>query len=219
MKKQRRLPRRRTLAWEPGSLFLSQGQKDKHMNQELNQPISSNGKEVATLGGGCFWCLEAVYDELSGVEQVESGYSGGTVVNPSYRQVCAGTTGHAEVVQLTFDPHVISFKEILEIFFTIHDPTTLNRQGGDVGPQYRSAIFYHNQGQKAIAEQVIEEINAAHIWHAPIVTEVTPFTTFYQAEDYHQEYFQHNSQQPYCQVVVAPKVTKFRKQYLAKLKK
>jgi len=192
---------------------------DKHMNQELNQPISSNGQEVATLGGGCFWCLEAVYDELNGVEQVESGYSGGTVVNPSYRQVCAGTTGHAEVVQLTFDPQLISFKEILEIFFTIHDPTTLNRQGGDAGPQYRSAIFYHNQAQKAIAEQVIEEINAAHIWHAPIVTEVTPFTTFYQAEDYHQEYFQHNSQQPYCQVVIAPKVTKFRKQYLAKLKK
>jgi peptide-methionine (S)-S-oxide reductase len=194
------------------------GQKDKHMNQELNQPISSNGQEVATLGGGCFWCLEAVYDELNGVEQVESGYSGGTVVNPSYRQVCAGTTGHAEVVQLTFDPQVISFKEILEIFFTIHDPTTLNRQGGDVGPQYRSAIFYHNQAQKAIAEQVIQEINAAHIWPAPIVTEVTPSSTFYQAEDYHQEYFKHNSQQPYCQVVVAPKVAKFRKQYLAKLK-
>ena len=195
------------------------GQKDKPMNQELNQPISSNGQEVATLGGGCFWCLEAVYDELNGVEQVESGYSGGTVVNPSYRQVCAGTTGHAEVVQLTFDPQVISFKEILEIFFTIHDPTTLNRQGGDVGPQYRSAIFYHSQEQKAIAEQVIEEINAAHIWPAPIVTEVTPFTTFYQAEDYHQEYFKHNSQQPYCQVVVAPKVAKFRKQYMMKLKK
>jgi peptide-methionine (S)-S-oxide reductase len=195
------------------------GQKGKHMNQELNQPISSNGQEVATLGGGCFWCLEAVYDELNGVEQVESGYSGGTVVNPSYRQVCAGTTGHAEVVQLTFDPQVISFKEILEIFFTIHDPTTLNRQGGDVGPQYRSAIFYHNQAQKAIAEQVIQEINAAHIWPAPIVTEVTPSSTFYQAEDYHQEYFKHNSQQPYCQVVVAPKVAKFRKQYLAKLKK
>ena len=189
------------------------------MNQELNQPISSNGQEVATLSGGCFWCLEAVYDELNGVEQVESGYSGGTVVNPSYRQVCAGTTGHAEVVQLTFDPQVISFKEILEIFFTIHDPTTLNRQGGDVGPQYRSGIFYHSQEQKAIAEQVIQEINAAHIWHAPIVTEVTPFTIFYQAEDYHQEYFQHNSQQPYCQVVIAPKVTKFRKQYMMKLKK
>ena len=189
------------------------------MNQELNQPISSNGQEVATLGGGCFWCLEAVYDELTGVEQVESGYSGGTVVNPSYQQVCTGTTGHAEVIQLTFGPQEISFKEILEIFFTIHDPTTLNRQGGDVGPQYRSAIFYHNQEQKAIAEQVIEEINAAHIWPAPIVTEVTPFTTFYRAEDYHQEYFKHNSRQPYCQVVVAPKVAKFRKQYTAKLKK
>jgi peptide-methionine (S)-S-oxide reductase len=189
------------------------------MNQERNQPISSNGTEVATLGGGCFWCLEAVYDELKGVEQVESGYSGGAVINPSYREVCTGTTGHAEVVQLTFDPQVVSFKEILEIFFTIHDPTTLNRQGADVGPQYRSAIFYHNQVQKEIAEQVIQEINAARIWPGPIVTEVTPFTTFYVAEDYHQEYFKHNSQQPYCQVVVAPKVAKFRKEYMARLKK
>jgi peptide-methionine (S)-S-oxide reductase len=189
------------------------------MNQELDQPISSNGTEVATLGGGCFWCLEAVYDELKGVEQVESGYSGGAVINPSYREVCTGTTGHAEVVQLTFDPQVVSFKEILEVFFTIHDPTTINRQGADVGPQYRSAIFYHNQEQKEIAEQVIQEINAARIWPGPIVTEVTPFTTFYRAEDYHQEYFKHNSQQPYCQVVVAPKVAKFRKEYMAKLKK
>ncbi|HXV44961.1 MAG TPA: peptide-methionine (S)-S-oxide reductase MsrA [Anaerolineae bacterium] len=189
------------------------------MNQELNQPISSNGIEVATLGGGCFWCLEAVYDELKGVEQVESGYSGGAVINPSYREVCTGTTGHAEVVQLAFDPQVVSFKEILEVFFTIHDPTTMNRQGADVGPQYRSAIFYHNQEQKEIAERVIQEINAARIWPAPIVTEVTPFTTFYRAEDYHQEYFKHNGQQPYCQVVVAPKVVKFRKEYMAKLKK
>lgn len=189
------------------------------MNQESSKSISSNGQEVATLGGGCFWCLEAVYDELNGVAQVESGYAGGEVVNPSYRQVCTGTTGHAEVVQLTFDPQVISFKEILEIFFTIHDPTTLNRQGADVGPQYRSVIFYHNQEQKEIAEQVIQELEAAHLWQAPIVTEVTPFTAFYRAEGYHQEYFKYNRQQPYCQVVIAPKVAKFRKQYLEKLKK
>ena len=187
------------------------------MNQEPNRP--ANGKEVATLGGGCFWCLEPIYDELNGVESVESGYSGGRVPNPSYRQVCTGTTGHAEVVQVTFDPAVISFKEILEVFFTIHDPTTPNRQGADVGTQYRSAIFYHSPEQKAIAEQVIAEIDAAHIWEAPIVTEVAPFQAFYQAEDYHQEYFQNNGDQPYCRVVIAPKVAKFRKTYLAKLKK
>jgi peptide-methionine (S)-S-oxide reductase len=181
--------------------------------------MSQEQKEIATLAGGCFWCLEAVYDQLNGVEQVESGYSGGAVANPSYRQVCTGTTGHAEVVQLTFDPQVISFKEILEVFFTIHDPTTLNRQGADIGTQYRSAIFYHSPEQKAIAEQVIREVEAAGIWDAPIVTEVSPIGTFYRAEDYHQEYFERNGGQPYCRAVIAPKVAKFRKQYLAKLKK
>jgi peptide-methionine (S)-S-oxide reductase len=175
--------------------------------------------EVATLGGGCFWCLEAVYDELKGVESVESGYMGGHVLNPTYRQVCAGTTGHAEVVQVTFDPQVVSFKEILQIFFTIHDPTTLNRQGNDVGPQYRSAIFYHSPEQKATAEAVIQELTNAKLWPNPIVTEVTPAAEFYMAEEYHQEYFANNPWQPYCQVIVAPKVAKFRKQYLDRLKK
>lgn len=188
------------------------------MRQEQHQAISG-GQQVATLGGGCFWCLEAVFEQLKGVEKVESGYSGGTVVNPSYQQVCTGTTGHAEVVQITFDPQTITFKELLEVFFTIHDPTTLNRQGADVGPQYRSVIFYHDEGQKAIAEQVIREITAARIWDAPIVTEVTPFTAFYKAEEYHQEYFRKNPNQPYCRVVIAPKVAKFRQRYLAKLKR
>lgn len=176
-------------------------------------------KEIATLAGGCFWCIEAVFDDLRGVEQVESGYSGGYVSDPSYEEVCRGTTGHAEVVQITFDPQIVSFKELLEVFFTIHDPTTLNRQGADVGTQYRSAIFYHSPEQKEVAEQVIAELGAAHIWDKPIVTEVVPVTEFYRAEPYHQEYFQRNSTQPYCRAVVAPKVAKFRKQYLEKLKR
>jgi peptide-methionine (S)-S-oxide reductase len=174
--------------------------------------------EVATLGGGCFWCLEAVYDELRGVTDVVSGYAGGHVDNPSYKQVTTGHTGHAEVVQITFDPAVVSFKEILEVFFTIHDPTTLDRQGNDVGPQYRSAIFYHNEEQKQIAEETIHEIEAADIWDNPIVTEVTPLDTFYEAEDYHQEYFARNPAQGYCRVIIAPKVAKFRKMYLNRLK-
>lgn len=176
-------------------------------------------REVATLGGGCFWCLEAVYDQLRGVEDVVSGYSGGHVPNPTYEQVCTGTTGHAEVVQVTFDPQVISFREILQVFFAIHDPTTLNRQGADVGTQYRSAIFYHSLEQKAVAEQIIAELNAARLWPQPIVTEVTPFTAFYPAEAYHQEYFVRNPGQGYCAFVVAPKVAKFRKEFTAKLKR
>jgi len=179
----------------------------------------TNQKEVTTLGGGCFWCLEAVFTELRGVKRVESGYSGGMMMNPTYRQVCSGTTGHAEVVQVTFDPQAISFKEILEVFFTIHDPTTLNRQGADVGSQYRSAIYYHTPEQRTIAEQVMKEISVAGIWDSPVVTEVTPFKAFYPAEAYHQEYYKNNPEQPYCQVVIAPKVAKFRKHYLAKLKK
>lgn len=178
-----------------------------------------NGKELATLGGGCFWCLEAVYDQLRGVEAVESGYAGGHVANPSYRQVCTGTTGHAEVVQLTFDPAVVTFRELLEVFFTIHDPTTPDRQGADIGPQYRSAIFYHSPEQQATAAQVIREIAQAGIWDAPIVTEVTPADIFYRAEDYHQEYYANNGNQPYCRAVVAPKVAKFRKHFVEKLKK
>jgi peptide-methionine (S)-S-oxide reductase len=178
----------------------------------------SSRSEVATLGGGCFWCLEAVYQELRGVEKVESGYSGGDVPNPTYRQVCSETTGHAEVVQVTFDPDEVSYRDILEIYFTIHDPTTLNRQGADVGTQYRSVIFYHTEGQKRTAEEVISEIEAEGIWNSPIVTEVVPFDEFYVAEDYHQNYFRNNGFQPYCQVIIAPKVAKFRKQHLERLK-
>ena len=188
------------------------------MTVEENKPNGSSRTEDATLGGGCFWCLEAVYEELKGVEKVESGYSGGMVPNPTYRQVCAQTTGHAEVVQVTFDPEVVTFREILEVFFTIHDPTTLNRQGYDVGTQYRSAIFYHTPEQERIAGEVISELDAARVWDDPIVTEVTPFEAFYLAEDYHQNYFRRNEEQPYCQVVISPKVAKFRKQHLARLK-
>jgi peptide-methionine (S)-S-oxide reductase len=174
--------------------------------------------EVATLAGGCFWCLEAVYDQLRGVVSVESGYMGGKVDNPSYRAVCTGTTGHAEVVQITYNPAEVSFQDLLDVFFVIHDPTTLNRQGNDVGTQYRSAVYYHNAEQKAVAEQVIAALNAEHRWNNPIVTEVTAASKFYVAEDYHQEYFANNASQPYCQVVVAPKVAKFRKYYMEKLK-
>jgi peptide-methionine (S)-S-oxide reductase len=175
--------------------------------------------EVATLAGGCFWCLEAVYDDLKGVESVESGYSGGSVPHPSYERVCQGNTGHAEVVQVTYDPMVVSFKDLLKVFFTIHDPTTLNRQGNDVGTQYRSAIFYHDEGQKKTAEEVIKEIQEAKIWDRPIVTEVTPFDVFYMAEDYHQEYFKNNPFQGYCRAIIAPKVTKFRHAFADQLKK
>jgi len=175
-------------------------------------------RETATLAGGCFWCLEAVFDDLRGVESVVSGYAGGRVPNPTYEHVCAGTTGHAEVVQITFDPAQVSYRELLEVFFTIHDPTTLNRQGGDVGTQYRSAIFYHSDEQKQTAEQVIRDIEAEEIWESPIVTEVVPLTEFYPAEDYHQEYYARNPRAGYCQVVIAPKVSKFRSQYLSRLK-
>ncbi|MBI4483870.1 MAG: peptide-methionine (S)-S-oxide reductase MsrA [Acidobacteria bacterium] len=189
------------------------------MSQTQNRPMTtSQGREVVTLGGGCFWCLEAIFDDLKGVERVESGYSGGSVASPSYEQVCTGTTGHAEVVQVTFDPKVISVKELLEIFFTIHDPTTLNRQGPDVGTQYRSVIFYRSQEQKAVAEQVIKDIQAAKMWSGPVVTEVVPFKAFYEAEDYHQEYFKLNGEQPYCRLVIAPKIAKFREHYRNKLK-
>jgi peptide-methionine (S)-S-oxide reductase len=176
-------------------------------------------RETATLGGGCFWCLEAVYDDLRGVESVVSGYTGGHVPNPSYEQVCNGTTGHAEVVQITFNPAEVSFREILDVFFTIHDPTTLNQQGADIGTQYRSAVFYHDDEQKQLAEQAIRDLEAEAVWDNPIVTQVVPLTEFYPAEDYHQEYFARNPRAGYCQIVVAPKVAKFRKQFLAKLKK
>jgi len=177
------------------------------------------GGEIATLGGGCFWCLEAVFDDLRGVESVESGYMGGQKPNPSYEEVCSGGTGHAEVVQVTFDPDVVTFREILEVFFVIHDPTQLNFQGNDVGTQYRSAIFYHSPEQKTVAEQVIAGLDDAKLWNHPIVTEITAASTFYIAEDFHQEYFELNPFQPYCRAVVAPKVAKFRKHFLKKLKK
>ncbi|RMG92425.1 MAG: peptide-methionine (S)-S-oxide reductase [Chloroflexi bacterium] len=172
--------------------------------------------EVATLGGGCFWCLEAIYQEIKGVKQVVSGYAGGSVPNPTYRQVCTGTTGHAEVVQVTFDPSIISYSELLEVFFRIHDPTTLNRQGADVGPQYRSVIFYHNETQREIAEEMKQK--AQEWWPDPIVTEIAPLTAFYEAEAYHQNYFRDNPNQGYCRVVIDPKVRKFRAMYREKLK-
>ena len=179
----------------------------------------SDQYETATLAGGCFWCLEAVFDDVKGVESVESGYSNGHVLNPSYRDVCSGDTGHAEVIRIKFDLSVISFRDLLNVFFAIHDPTTMNRQGGDVGVQYRSAIFYHSPEQKNTAEQIIRELNAQVIWSGPIVTEVTAVNNYFVAEDYHQEYFARNQNQPYCQAVVAPKVLKFRKHHLELLKK
>lgn len=174
--------------------------------------------ETATLAAGCFWCVEAVYDSLIGVEDVVSGYSGGHTDNPTYQQVCSETTGHAEVVQIKFDPSQLTFKELLQVYFTVHDPTTLNRQGNDIGSSYRSAIFFHSDEQKQIATEVIAEINAEKIYDNPIVTEVTVFERFWPAEDYHQEYFANNPSQPYCAGVVAPKVAKFRKKFLARLK-
>jgi peptide-methionine (S)-S-oxide reductase len=179
---------------------------------------SSGSTEIATLGGGCFWCLEAVFEQVRGVERVESGYAGGTAPKPTYQQVCSGTTGHAEVVQIVFDPKVLLFGELLDIFFDIHDPTTLNRQGADVGTQYRSVIFYHSPEQKRIAEEKIAALDAAGVWGAPVVTQAVPFEAFHRAEAYHQGYFRNNPGQGYCQVVVAPKVAKLRSHFAAKLK-
>ncbi len=181
--------------------------------------MSPKQSEIATLAGGCFWCLEAVYEDLKGVESVESGYTGGSVPNPTYQQVCSGNTGHAEVVRVTFDPSVVSYRDLLEVFFTIHDPTTLNRQGNDVGSQYRSAIFYHTPEQRSTAEAVIAQLTAQKVWDNPIVTEVTELEEYYAAEEYHQEYYRRNPSQPYCSVVIAPKVAKFRSRYLEKLKR
>lgn len=181
--------------------------------------METKNTETATLGAGCFWCVEAVFDDLRGVESVESGYSGGHTENPTYREVCSETTGHAEVANVIFDPNEISFKEILQVFFAVHDPTTLNRQGNDVGSSYRSAIFYHDANQKRIAEETIKEVEAEGVYDDPIVTEVKPFDKFYIAENYHQEYFVNNPNQPYCAAVVAPKVAKFRKKFVDRLKK
>ena len=174
--------------------------------------------ELATLAGGCFWCLEAVFEQLRGVTKVQSGYAGGHVPNPSYQAVCTGTTGHAEVVQVAFDPATISYRDLLGVFFTLHDPTTLNAQGGDVGTQYRSAIFYHDDEQRRTAEEVVRELEAEHVFDDPIVTEVVPLTAFYPAEEYHREYYRRNPNQSYCRAVIEPKVAKLRSKYLEKLK-
>jgi peptide-methionine (S)-S-oxide reductase len=178
---------------------------------------SAANYDVATVGGGCFWCLDAVYRQLKGVEKVESGYAGGSKPNPTYREVCGGMTGHAEVVQITFDSSVISYRDLLDVFFTIHDPTTQDRQGADMGPQYRSVILTHSDDQARVARETIADVTAEGIWDDPIVTQVEPLTTFYPAEKYHQDYFANNPAQPYCQIVIAPKVAKFRRKYLEKL--
>jgi peptide-methionine (S)-S-oxide reductase len=175
--------------------------------------------EVATFAGGCFWCIEAVFREIDGVEKVVSGYTGGKSTNPTYQRVCSGDTGHAEAVQITFDPSKTSYKEILEIFFSAHDPTTLNRQGADVGTQYRSAIFYHNEEQKTVAEELVRELEKAKLWEKPIVTQIVPLDKFYAAEDYHQEYFSRNPEQAYCQIVISPKMNKLRQQWAKRLRK
>src|SRR5690625_473701 len=173
---------------------------------------------LATLGGGCFWCVEPIFDELLGVVTVTSGYSGGTIPNPSYEQICTGTTGHAEVVQIEFDPEQLSYRDLLQVFFSAHDPTQLNRQGNDIGTQYRSVIFYHSPQQHQVANEVIDELNAARLWPQPIVTEVSPFDVFYPAENYHQDYFLNNPNQPYCRLVAEPKVRQFRQQFADRLK-
>jgi len=213
----------RTLTIITGLLLLalsacSQGKKQNNQSGESNKKMNK-GMELATLGGGCFWCVEGVFRELKGVEKVVSGYSGGFKENPGYREVCEGSTGHAEVAQLSYDPSVISFEEILEVFFLVHDPTTLNRQGNDVGTQYRSAVFYHNPEQKAVAESVIAALNKSGAWPNPIVTEVSAFEKFWPAEDYHQNYYNQNSSQSYCQFVIAPKLEKFEKVFGEKLRK
>jgi len=184
---------------------------------DINTSETENA--VATLGGGCFWCLEPVFQELKGVGDVVVGYSGGNVANPSYEQVCTGNTGHAEVVRISYHPHIISYGELLTVFFSIHDPTTLNRQGADVGTQYRSVIFYHNGNQKEVAEQIIAEMESEGVWDDPVVTEVTAFDEFFIAEDYHQEYYEKNPNAGYCQLVIAPKMEKFRKKFKDKLEK
>ena len=188
------------------------------MVNEPEQVSVPKSLEVATLAGGCFWCTEAVFDQLKGVVKVESGYSGGKVPNPSYEDVCSGDTGHAESIEITFDPSIVSYTDLLHIFFTTHDPTTLNRQGADVGTQYRSAIFYHNPGQEKVAREVIKEFNDSHVWNKPLVTEVAPYKKFYKAEDYHQQYYANNSRQPYCKIVIEPKIAKLREHYREKLK-
>ncbi len=197
---------------------ISENSDVKKVLINMQDSIKKDGLEVATLGGGCFWCVEAVFDELKGVEKSISGYTGGAVENPTYREICYGNTGHAEVVDVYFDPKIISYEDVLRVFFHVHDPTTPNRQGNDVGTQYRSSIFYHSDIQKASAEKIIAEIDKSKLWDNKIVTEVTKLTKFYAAEDYHQEYFKMNGHQPYCSYVIAPKMTKFRKEFKDRLK-
>ena len=189
----------------------------KNSPQKVKKNMNAN-LEVATFGGGCYWCIEAIFQRLEGVEKVESGFSGGQVKNPTYREVCTGATGHAEVIQITFDTTEISFEEILKVFFTMHDPTTLNQQGNDIGTQYRSAIFYHNEAQKKVSEEIIAALNQAKAYPSPIVTEVTPFDVFYKAEDYHQNYYNDNSGEGYCRYVIQPKIEKFEKVFKDRLK-
>ena len=190
----------------------------KNSPQKVKMNMNAN-LEVATFGGGCYWCIEAIFQRLEGVEKVESGFSGGQVKNPTYREVCTGATGHAEVIQITFDTTKISFEEILKVFFTMHDPTTLNQQGNDIGTQYRSAIFYQNEAQKKVSEEIIAALNQAKAYPSPIVTEVTPFDVFYKAEDYHQNYYNDNSGEGYCRYVIQPKIEKFEKVFKDRLKK
>jgi len=204
------------------NMWSCSGQPDASSNQTRvakDEIIKSmDSLELATLGSGCFWCVEAIFQDIKGVKKVESGYSGGSIKNPSYKEVCNGTTGHAEVVQITFDPKEVSFSSILEVFFSTHDPTTLNRQGADVGTQYRSAIFYHSDDQKKVAEIAKEAAQASGDWPNPIVTEISAYSTFYKAEDYHQDYYNQNGTQPYCQIVITPKIDKFKKKFEALLK-
>jgi peptide-methionine (S)-S-oxide reductase len=206
------------------SSILAQGQSQKQSKEKIMQEIPKTsikipeGYEMATLASGCFWCIEAIYQELKGVEKVKSGYSGGHIDTPTYRQVTSGTTGHAEGIQFVFDPKLITFSEILEIFWSTHDPTTLNRQGADVGPQYRSAVFYHSESQRQEAEFFKKKLDDSGVFNRPIVTEITPFNNFYVAEDYHQNYFNDNGMQPYCQIVIRPKLEKFKEAFAEKLK-
>ncbi len=201
-------------------IFLQDISSSKEMTGRQSKGKTMEKRtELATLGAGCFWCVEAIYQRLDGVEKVESGYSGGSVKNPSYEAVCTGRTGHAEVIQVTFDPSKLNYKELLEVFFRTHDPTTLNKQGGDVGTQYRSVVFYHNDEQKKIAELVKQETDAAKIWDDPTVTEIAPYMEFYKAEDYHQNYYNQNSYQPYCMMVINPKLSKFKKEFGNRMKK
>jgi peptide-methionine (S)-S-oxide reductase len=199
----------------PASSWSSENGAGKAPGREVEMATT----ETATLGGGCFWCLEPLFDSLEGVDSVESGYSGGHVENPSYRQVCTGTTGHAEVIRIAFDPERISYRDLLEVFFSAHDPTTRDRQGNDVGPQYRSVIYFHSPEQERTAREVVAEAGESGEFRDPIVTEITPFERFYEAEDYHQEYFERNPDQAYCRAVIAPKVSKFRKAYGERLRK